>query len=120
MSRHKHHEQKDAAHNGLTENRRARRNPSSLKSDPQQGSQRAAASKPVKNLTETGAAGAGDDMARSGPRLAPGLFVVATPIGNAADITLRALEVLREADAIACEDSRVTAKLLARHGITSK
>ena len=50
-------------------------------------------------------------------RPAPGLHVVATPIGNADDITLRALAVLRGADAIACEDTRVTAKLLARHGI---
>ncbi|HEX9490514.1 MAG TPA: 16S rRNA (cytidine(1402)-2'-O)-methyltransferase [Stellaceae bacterium] len=47
------------------------------------------------------------------------MHVVATPIGNAADITLRALAVLRGADAIACEDTRVTAKLLARHGIAA-
>jgi len=49
--------------------------------------------------------------------LEPGLYVTATPIGNLADVTLRALAVLRGADIIACEDTRVTARLLARHGI---
>jgi 16S rRNA (cytidine1402-2'-O)-methyltransferase len=50
-------------------------------------------------------------------KIAPGLAVVATPIGNMLDITLRALATLRAADVIACEDTRVTQKLLARHGI---
>lgn len=48
----------------------------------------------------------------------PGLYVTATPIGNAADITLRALSVLRDCDMIAAEDTRVTARLLAIYGIS--
>ena len=50
----------------------------------------------------------------------PGLYVVATPIGNARDITLRALDILRNCDVIACEDTRVTSKLLSLHDISAK
>jgi 16S rRNA (cytidine1402-2'-O)-methyltransferase len=52
--------------------------------------------------------------------LAPGLYVVATPLGNARDITLRALDVLHGVDAIYCEDTRVTGKLAALYAIKTK
>jgi len=48
------------------------------------------------------------------------LFVVATPIGNLQDVTLRALEVLGSVDVVACEDTRRTRKLLERHGVRAR
>lgn len=47
----------------------------------------------------------------------PGLYITSTPIGNLSDITLRALDVLQNADAVICEDTRVTAKLMWSYGI---
>ena len=52
--------------------------------------------------------------------LPPALYLVATPIGNLGDITLRALETLAGADVLACEDTRVTRVLLDRYGIRQR
>ena len=54
------------------------------------------------------------------PSLSGGLYLVATPIGNLGDISLRALETLAAADVIACEDSRVTRKLIEHYGIATQ
>ena len=53
------------------------------------------------------------------PSLAPGLHVVATPIGNLGDITIRALETLAGADVIACEDTRISRRLMERYAIAT-
>jgi 16S rRNA (cytidine1402-2'-O)-methyltransferase len=57
---------------------------------------------------------------RVDPKLAPGLYVVSTPIGNLRDITLRALDILASADIVCAEDTRVATKLLSAFGVSAR
>jgi 16S rRNA (cytidine1402-2'-O)-methyltransferase len=80
--------------------------------DPRRGAARSKPDRPA----DSGACLGPEETANDPP---PGLYLVATPIGNLGDVTLRALQVLRAAERIFCEDTRVTARLLARYAITT-
>src|SRR3954464_7088894 len=74
--------------------------------------------KSLANKPFKGSGKSASSLAANQGDLAAGLYILATPIGNASDISLRALETLKACNVIAAEDTRVTSKLLAIHGIS--
>ncbi|MDC1224261.1 SAM-dependent methyltransferase, partial [Pelagibacteraceae bacterium] len=60
------------------------------------------------------------DTENKNNKVKSGLYIISTPIGNLSDITLRAIEILKNSDYILCEDTRVSKKLLDRYVIRSK
>jgi 16S rRNA (cytidine1402-2'-O)-methyltransferase len=82
-----------------------------------------AKSAPINTSETTDAAPRGfsiDAHRLTAPKAAPGLHLVATPIGNLGDITLRALQTLAGVDVIACEDTRITRRLTERYDISAQ
>jgi 16S rRNA (cytidine1402-2'-O)-methyltransferase len=76
----------------------------------------------VSGTSEASSAGRANPTGAAEKRkpLAPGLHVAATPIGNLGDVTLRLLDALAAADLVACEDTRITERLLQRYGLSAK
>ena len=60
------------------------------------------------------------DVTIQKPTIMSGLYLVATPIGNLGDLSMRTIEILQTVDVIACEDTRITSKILNKYAIKNK